>query len=487
MLPHHQQPLQQSQQQTPVHDPMNSFAYPGYQTQESQQHPPIQHHLPHPQQSQQHHLQQPYNISMPQHQPQPVQNQSGEMRFEPQIDGTFDPSHYSDHSSVAGSSVDGSRSIPTTPVKAPPSAANGIAQSSNSVIQSGGSSILSMKPSSDQDSLLLTLAVPESAVVVNEDGQQSVNVDALAAAVSAAVAPQPNRNNAGTITTPPHHLINGGDLESSIEDLKLSIAESVVQKTEGITSPNQLQNLSIGSKVQKTSPTNTNGSITSPFATPASTPAPQSNSASTNSTIQRGAPKMCEICGKQFEGKNRAMLKVQHMAHHFKDKLFADLADKSPPFKCPVAGCSYSTKHKPDWARHYGSVHQYISKYLKEYMEENKANKESVQDVSTTKTDPGSSGHSPQLQNPLPSSQDDPNNKAMSTADVTDGERTYSAFLPTADLSKILMTAMDQQSQPQKNFGVVTVTGPVVQQLQQASAAGLGQKPNNSMQPPTNP
>ena len=83
----------------------------------------------------------------------------------------------------------------------------------------------------------------------------------------------------------------------------------------------------------------------------------------------RGGPKICEICGKQFEGKNRAMLKVQHMAHHFKDKLFADLQDKSPPFKCPVEGCQYQTKHKPDWARHYGSVHQLIAKYLKEYLE----------------------------------------------------------------------------------------------------------------------
>ena len=34
------------------------------------------------------------------------------MRFEPQIDGTFDPSHYSDQS------LDGIRSVPTTPIKA---------------------------------------------------------------------------------------------------------------------------------------------------------------------------------------------------------------------------------------------------------------------------------------------------------------------------------------------------------------------------------
>merc|ERR1719412_3471380 len=114
MLPHHQQPIQQHQP-TSIHDPMNQFAYPGYQPQESQQQTPMpQHQLPHQQQP--HH---PQHIQQPQY-------QGGDMRFEPQIDGTFDPSHYSDHSSVAGSSVDGSRSIPTTPVKAPPSAANGI-------------------------------------------------------------------------------------------------------------------------------------------------------------------------------------------------------------------------------------------------------------------------------------------------------------------------------------------------------------------------
>ena len=38
--------------------------------------------------------------------------------------------------------------------------------------------------------------------------------------------------------------------------------------------------------------------------------------------------------------------------------LVPDLKDRCPPFRCPVEGCSYQTKHKPDWARHYGSVHQ---------------------------------------------------------------------------------------------------------------------------------
>ena len=36
-------------------------------------------------------------------------------------------------------------------------------------------------------------------------------------------------------------------------------------------------------------------------------------------------------------------------------------------------------------------------------------------------------------------------------------EKTYSAFLPKAELSQIISTAMDQQSQPQRNFGVITI------------------------------
>ena len=464
--PHQQQP-----QQNTIHDQLDNFAYPGYQGQESQQPTPIQHQLQHQQQPQPHQIQQQYNIAMPQQQ-QPIINQTGEMRFEPQIDGTFDPSHYSDHSSVAGSSVDGSRSIPTTPVKVPPSNTSGVSQTSNSAAQPNGSSILAMKASSDQDSLLLTLAVPESAVTINEDGQQSVNVDALAAAVSAAVGPQ-TRTNDGAATP----LMNGGTLDPSVDELKLTLDNSVTQNPTDTSITNQIQTLSVNNGSVKPSPTNTNGSVTSPFATPSSTPVPQQNTTSANANIQRGAPKICEICGKQFEGKNRAMLKVQHMAHHFKDKLFADLADKSPPFKCPVAGCSYSTKHKPDWARHYGSVHQYISKYLKEYMEENKAKEEHNLATTSVKTELGLEG-----QKSMPLNPDGPSSKP-STADISDGERTYSAFLPTADLSKILMTAMDQQSQPTKNFGVVTVTGPVVQQLQQANP-NLAQKAEEHLHQP---
>ncbi|CAB4068537.1 KDM3 [Lepeophtheirus salmonis] len=81
--------------------------------------------------------------------------------------------------------------------------------------------------------------------------------------------------------------------------------------------------------------------------------------------------KTCELCFKTFEGKNKSMLKIQHLVFHFKDKLYANLKETSPPFSCPEEGCSYTSKHKPDWARHYGSVHKYIEKYLKEKLEEN--------------------------------------------------------------------------------------------------------------------
>lgn len=60
------------------------------------------------------------------------------------------------------------------------------------------------------------------------------------------------------------------------------------------------------------------------------------------------------------------------MAHaHFKDKLLSDLVDKTPPFRCPALECSYQTRERDKWSRHYGSVHGLIKKYLKQYFEEN--------------------------------------------------------------------------------------------------------------------
>ena len=144
----------------------------------------------------------------------------------------------------------------------------------------------------------------------------------------------------------------------------------------------------------------------------------------------KSSPKICEICGKQFEGKNRAMLKVQHMANHFKDKLFADLKDKSSPFKCPMEGCSYQTKHKPDWARHYGSVHQLIGKYLKEYLDQRREQQGGELSVEATTTSTSCSSST--------SGSGSGSGSGLDVQGVTDGERTYSAFLPKAELHQVM-------------------------------------------------
>ena len=81
------------------------------------------------------------------------------------------------------------------------------------------------------------------------------------------------------------------------------------------------------------------------------------------------------------------------MAHaHFKDKLLNDLADKSPPFRCPAPDCSYQTRERDKWSRHYGSVHGWIKKYLKQYFEENpeKAHSSYANDKSSAVTSPNS-------------------------------------------------------------------------------------------------
>ena len=96
---------------------------------------------------------------------------------------------------------------------------------------------------------------------------------------------------------------------------------------------------------------------------PAHTPAPP--------VVQK---KYCEICGKEYEGKNRSMNKVQHMVHHFKETLYESLPPKIEgdplPFKCPEGDCKFETKHKPDWARHFGSVHKHVERLLAKYLEE---------------------------------------------------------------------------------------------------------------------
>ena len=309
---HH--PAPQLQQQFGQQQDLQAAMMPGYYHQEY--HPQQQQHHMAVQQQQHAVHQQPHAVYGQQH----VGGEQQHMRFEPQIDGTFDPSHYSDHS------LDGIRSIPTTPIKTaaavmpPPQPATAV----------------------DADSLLLSLAAEQETEVLSTPSQQQPEV------------PQTNAED-------------------------------------------------------ETHPT-----IQVP-ATPAGA---------------KGSPKICEICGKQFEGKNRAMLKVQHMANHFKEKLFADLKDKSAPFKCPMEGCSYQTKHKPDWARHYGSVHQFIGKYLKEYLDQHQQQPQQVEEPQQVRL---------QQQNEL--SLEAPSSSSTSSGldlpAVTDGERTYSAFLPKADLHQV--------------------------------------------------
>ena len=294
------QPQQQFNQQHDMQDAMmTGYYHQEYQTQ-PQQMPQQQavHQHPHIGYGQQQH-----------------QQHSGDhnMRFEPQIDGTFDPSHDSDHS------LDGIRSVPTTPIKI-------------------GSNIMAVMP-----------PPPTTSV----DATEQILLSSLASEETELLSSQPEEPK-----------------QETMDESK--------------------------SKIQV--PSTPSGS--------------------------KASPKICEICGKQFEGKNRAMLKVQHMANHFKDKLFADLKDKSAPFKCPMEGCSYQTKHIPDWARHYGSVHQFIGKYLKEFLDQQ------------------------QQQVPQQQQQHQPNELSMEATSsssssglelqgVTDGERTYSAFLPKADLHQV--------------------------------------------------
>ena len=105
------------------------------------------------------------------------------------------------------------------------------------------------------------------------------------------------------------------------------------------------------------------------------------------------------------------------MAHaHFKDKLMKDLEDKSPPFRCPAPDCSYSTRERDKWSRHYGSVHGLIKKYLKQYFDEHPEERRSV---AINNTEPA-----PQLPNTLmsPISSDTSINEPSNVADESNND-----------------------------------------------------------------
>ena len=153
-------------------------------------------------------------------------------------------------------------------------------------------------------------------------------------------------------------------------------------------------------------------------------------------------------------------------------------------------GCQYQTKHKPDWARHYGSVHQLIAKYLNEYFETHEPFSttttmtasastsasstpfEFKTELNEFKTEPNFEIKSEPLNDtsnseemmPGPGAGNGNNSSGGSGGGDMDqnniDEKTYSAFLPKSELSQIINTAMDQQSQPTRNFGVITINTP---------------------------
>ena len=405
--------------------PMTEF-YPGYG-------PAGQQHLPPPQGAPpppphhgdygQPHVPPPGSIPQQQQAPPPPPPPPQEMRFEQQqIDGTYDPSHYSDHS------LDG-KSMPSTPVK--------------------DGSVSSNSPTNLPP---VTTSAPVTTTASTSATTNAATTSTAAAAAVPVLKQEPK------------------------QEPKLEPAEDVP-------------------------PTPTPAEAVPPTPTPvaeasggggaaaAASPKPATSNPGGGRRLL-SPPKVCEICGKTFDGKNRAMLKVQHMAQHFKEKLFADLPTKSPPYKCPIEGCPYETKHKPDWARHYGSVHKYLDKYLKEHLETNPPH--------------------PNFLNPpprkLPEEKKEeskkPDKKAVKNADsktgiganeapkkevkVEEGQPStsgdtgpkFSTFLPKDHLSKILNTAMTQQSQVGKDFGVITVgSGPGEQQQQQQQQQGRQQHP----------
>ena len=107
------------------------------------------------------------------------------------------------------------------------------------------------------------------------------------------------------------------------------------------------------------------------------------------------------------------------MAHaHFKDKLMKDLKDKSPPFRCPAPDCSYETRERDKWSRHYGSVHGLIKKYLKQYFDEHPEQKSSASIKNTDQSSP-----KPNTLSSPPSSSDASMNASMGiTNDVDDNQ-----------------------------------------------------------------
>jgi len=68
--------------------------------------------------------------------------------------------------------------------------------------------------------------------------------------------------------------------------------------------------------------------------------------------------KVCDLCKKEFKGKNKSGLYNSHMCFHFQKRLLMDLPESSPPFKCPIDNCDYESHIKCNWIIHYGIEHK---------------------------------------------------------------------------------------------------------------------------------
>ncbi len=398
--PHHSGHPPMAQQPQGGLPPMNEFYPPtsaayGGDPQQQQQHPaqPPPHMMQqHPQYAQGHPPPHAYQ-QQPQQPPHAFEQQ--------QIDGTFDPSHYSDHS------MDG-KSMPSTPQK---------------------------------------------------DGSVSSNSPTNLPAITTAPATAPTVTTTTTTTTAASAAPPPATASPSPPTTVTSAANPTPAAVPPPAPPTPTPSTS--SSTQEQPPSSPQPPPTPSSST--SSAAPSTPSAS-NGRRPLSPPKVCEICGKVFEGKNRAMLKVQHMARHFRDELFADLPTKTPPYRCPIEGCPYETKHKPDWARHYGSVHKYLDKYLKEYLETHEPHPNWVNPPPRTV---GTSGNSTPSKTPkkepaaAPATPAAPTTPAPPPAEVKEepDDGKYSTFLPKDHLSQIINTAMNQQSQVGKDFGVITVGG----------------------------
>ena len=167
---------------------------------------------------------------------------------------------------------------------------------------------------------------------------------------------------------------------------------------------------------------------------------------------ERSTSKVCEVCNKVFEGKNRSMLRIQHLAQHFKKELLVDLPNKTPPFKCPMPDCSYETKHKPDWIRHYGSVHKFLFKLLDKFLQDKRERE--MGEALEAMTAPSPSPEPPkQAANQLAGAR---RSSVQGAPGSSNQQRTYTEYLPKAELSVILSTAMTQQNNHQMNTGVAS-------------------------------